>query len=1189
MSFAQRRLWFLGQLEGLSGTYNVPLSLRLRGRLDVGALRLAVGDVVRRHESLRTVFPQVDGQPFQRIVEAGVAVPSFEVVDVVGVGEGELAGLLVREAGAGFDLSCDLPLRVRLFVLGADEFVLLVVVHHIAADGWSMAPFARDLSLAYAARVAGGVPGWEPLEVQYADYTLWQREVLGSEDDPDSVISRQLAYWTAALVGVPEQLELPVDRPRPAVASHVGGSVTVRVPAGVHGRLVELAQGSGASVFMVVQAALAVSLMRMGAGCDIPIGTAVAGRTDDALDDLVGFFVNTLVLRTDVSGDPTFRELVERVRETDLAAYAHQDVPFERLVEVLNPQRSMARHPLFQVMLSFQNNTRPDLTMPGLEITHQPLQDVSARFDLTLNLGEHRAEDGAPNGMTGRLDYRTDLFDQTTIEAMAARFVRVLEAIAADPDVPVGRIDVLGEAERRQLLVEWNDTAHAVPDVVVPELFEAQVARTPDAMAVVCEGEELSYGELNVRANRLARYLIGQGAGPERLVAVALPRSVDLVVALLAVMKSGAGYVPVDPELPAERISYLLRDADPLLLVTDTTTTLLPALAGRPAGDELSVVVDAAETAARIAAQSGTNVCDTDRAGVLLPGHPVYAIYTSGSTGRPKGVVIPHQGLVNYLARATEAYPELSGTTVAHASISFDIGITVLYGTLICGGQVHIAPWDSAPTSPHPNNEPVSLVKITPSHLALLDDSAHQPSGRLIIAGEPLPTEALHTWHTHHPHTAVTNSYGPTETTVAATDHTIPTPTGGASGTGTIPIGRPMWNTRTYVLDHALRPAPAGVAGELYIAGTGLARGYLHQPVLTAERFVPDPFGPPGTRMYRTGDLARWNTNGTLEHLGRTDTQVKVRGFRIELGEVEAAMGGVEGVAQAAAVVREDRPGEKRLVGYVVPADVEAGVDTALVLERVRGRLPDYMVPSALVVLGRLPLTGNGKLDRAALPVPDVAVAASGRVARTPREEVLCRLFAEVLGVPGVGIDDGFFDLGGDSIVSIQLVARARAVGLVFTPRDVFERKTVEALARVAAEPGAMDAGTGTPGGGVGGVVLTPVMHRLRELGGGVDRFSQGVLLQAPAGLGVEHLTTAVQTVLDHHDALRARLTVHDDSTWDLHIPPAGQIDAAQCVRRVDVTGVADDDLHEVIAAEADSARGRLSPVSGVMVQAVWF
>ncbi|MER6146435.1 amino acid adenylation domain-containing protein, partial [Streptomyces sparsogenes] len=917
----------------------------------------------------------------------------------------------------------------------------------------------------------------------------------------------------------------------------------------------------------------------------------MAGRTDDALDDLVGFFVNTLVLRTDVSGDPTFRELVERVRETDLAAYAHQDVPFERLVEVLNPQRSMARHPLFQVMLSFQNNTRPDLTMPGLEITHEPVQDISARFDLTVNLGEQRTEDGAPNGMTGRIDYRTDLFDQVTIEAMAARLVRVLESVAAEPDVPVGRIDVLGEAERRQLLVDWNDTTHPVPGAVVPELVEAQVARTPDAVAVVCEGEELTYADLNARANRLARYLIARGAGPERLVGVALPRSVDLVVALLAVMKSGAAYVPIDPELPTERIGYMLGDADPLLLVTDTATAAsLPALDNRPGSGELPVVVvDAPETAAQVAGQPGGDVRDADRAGALLPQHPVYAIYTSGSTGRPKGVVIPHQALVNYLSRCAEAYPELSGATVAHASVSFDTGITVLYGTLICGGRLHITAWDATSAPALPRNEPVSLAKITPSHLPLLGTSAFQPSGRLIIGGEPLSTEALRTWHTHHPDTPVTNSYGPTETTVAATDHTLSTPTDGASASGTVPIGRPMWNTRTYVLDHALRPVPAGVAGELYIAGTGLGRGYLNRPGLTAERFVPDPYGPPGTRMYRTGDLARWRSDGTLEYVGRTDTQIKVRGFRIEPGEVEGALTAIETVAQAAVLVREDRPGDRRLVGYVVPADLGAGVDSAQLLQVVRDRLPDYMVPSVLVVLEQLPLTPNGKLDRDVLPAPEYSAAVSGRVARTPREEVLCRLFAEVLGVPRVGIDDGFFDLGGDSIVSIQLVARARAAGLVFTPRDVFERKTVEALALVATEPGSTDAGAGTPGSGVGSVVLTPVIHRLRELGGSVDRFSQGVLLQVPPGLGTDRLTLALQAVLDHHDMLRARLTTTPDGAWGLEVPPAGAVRATDCVRRVDVAGVSGDGLGEVITGEAEAARGRLSPGAGVMLQAVWF
>ncbi|WP_274383924.1 non-ribosomal peptide synthetase [Streptomyces bingchenggensis] len=600
---------------------------------------------------------------------------------------------------------------------------------------------------------------------------------------------------------------------------------------------------------------------------------------------------------------------------------------------------------------------------------------------------------------------------------------------------------MLGEAERQRVLVDWNDTARAVPDAVVPELFEAQVARTPGAVAVVCEGEELTYGELNARANRLARYLIEQGAGPERLVAVALPRSAGLVVTLLAVMKSGAAYVPVDPELPAQRISYMLRDANPMLLVTDTATAT-----ALPSPDGPSVVVDAAETAAQIAARPGTDVREDDRPGVLLPGHPVYVIYTSGSTGRPKGVVIPHQALVNYLTRATKAYPELSGTTVAHASISFDIGITVLYGTLTSGGRLHLTAWDTTPTPT--DDQPASLIKITPSHLPLLENSPHQPTGRLIIGGEPLPTEALHTWHTHHPHTPITNHYGPTETTIGATDHTITPPTGGASPSGTVPIGRPMWNTHTYILDHALRPLPPGVAGELYIAGTQLARGYLNHPTLTAQRFIPNPYGPPGTRMYRTGDLARWNTNGTLEHLGRTDTQTKIRGFRIEPGEIEAVLTAHHAVDQAAVVVREDQPGDKRLIGYVVPADKEAAaLDTTEVLNLAKDRLPDYMVPSVLVVLERLPLTPNGKLDRNALPAPNHTASASRRAPRTPREETLCALFAEVLGIPEVGIDDDFFTLGGHSLLATRLVSRIRTVlGVELAIRALFKAPTVVGL-----------------------------------------------------------------------------------------------------------------------------------------------
>ncbi|MEU5031968.1 non-ribosomal peptide synthetase, partial [Streptomyces milbemycinicus] len=777
---------------------------------------------------------------------------------------------------------------------------------------------------------------------------------------------------------------------------------------------------------------------------DITFGATTAGRPPHIphIENMVGLFINTLPVRVTLQPSESISALLKRVQQEQTELLAHQHLGLADI------QKAVGLGELFDTVIVFENYPvdLPDADGPSGELQFTKEETRSGNhYPLTLAVVPGRQ-------LHLRFDYRGDLFDQATVEALAGRFVRVLEAVAADPDVPVGQVDVLGEDERRQVLVDWNNTTRAVPDAVVPELFEAQVARTPDAVAVVCDGEELSYGELNVRANRLARYLIEQGAGPERLVAVALPRSTDLVVTLLAVMKSGAAYVPVDPELPAQRISHMLHDANPMLLVTDTTTataTVLPSLDGP------SVVVDAAETAAHIATRPATDIRDNDRPGVLLPGHPVYVIYTSGSTGRPKGVVIPHQALVNYLTRATTAYPELSGTTVAHASISFDIGITVLYGTLTSGGRLHLTPWNTTPTptpTPTPtDDQPVSLIKITPSHLPLLENSPHQPTGRLIIGGEPLPADALHTWHTHHPHTPITNHYGPTETTIGATDHTITPPTNGAPPTGTIPIGRPMWNTHTYILDHTLQPLPPGVPGELYIAGTQLARGYLNRPTLTAQRFIPNPYGPPGTRMYRTGDLARWNTNGTLQHLGRTDTQVKVRGFRIEPGEIEATLTTHDAVAQAAVLVREDQPGDKRLIGYLVPADTAdkeaAALDTTEVLNLAKDQLPDYMVPSALVVLERLPLTPNGKLDRNALPAPNHTASASRRAPRTPREETLCALFAEVLGIPEVGIDDDFFTLGGHSLLATRLVSRIRTVlGVELAIRALFKAPTVVGL-----------------------------------------------------------------------------------------------------------------------------------------------
>ncbi|MEV4193904.1 amino acid adenylation domain-containing protein, partial [Streptomyces toxytricini] len=1169
LSFAQRRLWFLGRLEGPSATYNVPLVLRITGEIDRDALRAALHDVADRHESLRTVFPEQDGTPFQHVLDAAVGAPVLEESDV---SPGQLPEAIHETVVRGFDLVTEAPLRARLLTCGGNA-ALVLVMHHIASDGWSLTPLLRDLSQAYAARRRGGAPTWTPLPVQYADYTLWQRELLGGADEADSLLSRQLGYWTAALEGLPEELDLPTDRPRPEAASYRGACVPLAVGAETHAGLVALAGANGVSAFMVLQAGLAALLTRLGAGTDIPLGTPVAGRTDDALDELVGFFVNTLVLRTDTAGNPTFRELLARVRETDLAAYTHQDLPFERLVEELNPARSLARHPLFQIMLILHNTGRPEAHLPGLDVSVEGAEASVAKFDLSVSLWEQYAADGSADGILGQIEYAEDLFDRPTVEVLAARFGRLLAAAVAEPDLPIGSLEVLGEEERHELLIVRNDTAHRVPDVSLPELFRELVARSPKTPALECGDLELTYEELDARSNRVARLLLDRGVRPEDRVALLLGGRVDNVVATIAVAKAGAVYVPLDGRSPQARLSHILDGTGSVVVLSDRTSSGLLPETSAPV-----VLVDGPELRA-----DGP----TDPPGV--PVHPdqlAYIMYTSGSTGEPKGVAVTHRNVVGLVKDRWWAL-KAGDRQLMHQPPSFDASTYELWVPLLSGVRIVALEGESTDIAALAATVTERRVTIGPfsegifrllaeNHPASFRDLRH-----VTIGGDTVSAAAVRRVREHNARARLTNSYGPTEATLAIVHHAI---TDEDVERNSFPIGRPMDNTRVYVLDEGMQLVPPGVTGELYVAGDGLARGYVARPALTAERFVADPFGPPGTRMYRTGDMVRWRTDGVLEFAGRADSQVKVRGFRIELGEVESALGSFDGVAQTAVMVREDRPGDKRLVAYVVPA---AGgvVDPGALRGHLAALLPDYMVPSAIVSLEALPLTLTGKLNRAALPAPDYS-GGGGRGPRNDREQLLCTLFAELLGVPEVAVDDNFFAMGGDSIVSIQLVSRARQAGLLLTPRDVFQYQTVAGLALVAAAPEGRRA---EPDQGTGTVPQTPIMGWLRELGGPIDGFNQAVLLRVPAGLARDSLVAAVQALLDRHDLLRARLDRSGPDGWTLEVPPAGTVDAAPCVRRVDVSALAEGALEPVLAEHAEAARRELAPDDGAVVRAVWF
>jgi amino acid adenylation domain-containing protein len=1051
LSFAQQRLWVLDQLEPGSFAYNFATAAQLQGGLSVAALGRALAGVVRRHEALRTVFPARDGEPRQVILPAPGTRP-LPLADLAALPAAQQMAEAARLAAADslrpFDLAGGPLLRTTLLRLGEREHTLLLAMHHIVTDGWSIGVFTRELTALYHADLQGEqAAGLPELPVQYADFAVWQRRWLQGE-----VLAEQLRYWSGTLAGAPPVLELPTDRPRPAVQSHRGGQRWLTLPRELAAKLGAEARRLDVTPFMALLAAFAVLLRRYTGSEDLVLGTPIANRGRRELEDLIGFFANTLALRVDAGGNPAFTELARRVRQVALGAYAHQDLPFERLVDELQPERSLGHTPVFQVMFTVQNAPAPELELgqEPREAAFRPadVDEGKAQFDLTLALMQIDGE------LLAKLEYSSDLFDAATAERLLGHFGNLVAAAEARPEARISTLPLLSAAERRELLITWNDSRADFPaELTVHALIAASVARRPDAVAVSCGGRQLLYGELDECAGRLARRLVRLGVGPEVRVGLCLERTPEMVVAMLAVLAAGGAYLPLDPTHPAERLSWILEDAGVRVLIADPGS-----LAALPANGATVVDPNVEET---------PEVREADEAGEPLaeratPESLAYVIYTSGSTGRPKGVEVRHRGVVNYIASMARR-PGLTerDAVLALTTLSFDIAVTELLLPLAVGARIELVDRETAADAERLaaviESAGVTVMQATPATWTLLLEGGWpgRPGLTALAGGEALPLALAERLAGRVD--ALWNVYGPTETTVWSTLHPVVT------GQRRVPIGRPLANTAVHLLEQGGEPAPLGVPGELCIGGAGVARGYLGRPDLTADRFAPDPFGGEvGGRLYRTGDLARRLPGGDIEFLGRIDHQVKVRGYRIEPGEIEAALDDLPGVVRSAVVTRPRATGESRLIAFLAAAPGEAP-PAATLRAGLQERLPDYMVPSAFVTLEALPLTPSGKIDRRALARMPLEAAAGTLGAageerdlvapRNPVEELLAGIWAELLGVPRVGVHDNFFELGGDSILAIRAVARAQKSGVRLSPRDLFQHQTVAELAMVVAAP----------------------------------------------------------------------------------------------------------------------------------------
>ncbi|HEV7589710.1 MAG TPA: amino acid adenylation domain-containing protein [Longimicrobium sp.] len=1062
LSFAQQRLWFLHRMEPENPAYNTTSALRLVGPLDGAALERAVGGLVERHESLRTVFRAGHGEPVQVVLPA---LPARLLAEPADAPEAERRAVALRlvaeEMARPFDLERGPVFRARLFRLGDDDHLLVLAMHHVVTDGWSIGVLFRDLCAMYAAGAAGREPELPALPIQYADYAVWQRRHLQGE-----VLERQLAYWRRALEGAPALLSLPTDRPRPPVQTHAGGLVAARLPVDLLAPLKALSRREESTLFMTLLAAFTALLSRWSGETDVVVGSPIAGRSRPETEELIGFFVNTLALRTDLSGDPTFRALLGRVRETSFGAFSHQEVPFERLVDELKVERALSHSPFFQVLFVLHTEPAEGIVLGPLALELVEPESPAAAHDLSFSLRER------PEALEVDVEYNADLFDRATVERMCGHFRAVLEAVAADPATPVSRLPLLSPAERGELRRLASGPEAVYPDATLHALVAEQVARTPDAVAVAFADERVTFAELEARAERLAGFLRARGVGPETLVGVCLERSVEMVAALLAVLKAGGAYVPLDPGYPAERLAYMLEDsAVPVLLTDSVLAARLPATSAR---------------VVRLDAGPGEFHSDESVPEISVCSDSLaYMIYTSGSTGRPKGALNTHRAIVNRLLWMQDEYGlAVDDRVLQKTPFSFDVSVWEFFWPLITGATLVVAKpeghKDAAYLAELIEREKVTTLHFVPSMLQLFLETADPAKcatlRRVVCSGEALPSDLARRFFERLPHVELHNLYGPTEAAVDVTAWRVAADRAGRlspvprppSPVVTVPIGRPVANTSVHLLDATGELVPLGVVDELFIGGVQVGRGYWKRPGLTAERFVPDPFtATPGARMYRTGDLARWKAS-VLEYLGRTDFQVKLRGFRIELGEVEAALAALPAVREAVAAVREDVAGDARLVAYLVPTgDAPPSVDA--LREALSRRLPEHMVPTEFVTLGAIPLTPSGKADRRALPNPGAAPSRAARERvppRTPAEKAVAAIWAEVLRRDDVGAEDNFFTVGGHSLLLAQVHVRlqewlGREVSLI----DLFRYPTVATQAAyLTAEPAARPAARASAG-----------------------------------------------------------------------------------------------------------------------------